>query len=107
MTIITTDDPPITGPLDVVAVPDRPLVGAIAPGRPVRLVAVNPWLPWVNRVGGFTLGVIIAAAVSILLGCPMPWLAAGTAIAAALVFAWVVAGHELRQRRPTTFRVAE
>jgi hypothetical protein len=86
--------------------PPHPTVGDIAPGQPVRLYPVNPWLPWVNRVGGATIGVVLAATVSILLGSPLVWQAAATAITAALVFAWFVAGYELHEKRPKTFKAA-
>lgn len=86
--------------------PEPPTVGDVAPGQPVYLHPVNPWLPWVNRVGGATIGVVLAATVSILLGSPLVWQAIATAITAALVFAWFVAGYEMHEKQPKTFKAA-
>lgn len=80
-------------------------VGNLAPGEPVFLTPDNPWLPYVNRAGGFGLGSIAATVTTILVGSPYIWWALATTVCTALLFAWVVAGHELfEKRRPTRFK---
>lgn len=76
--------------------------GTIAPGTPRLLYPVNPWLPWVTRVGLAAMGVCLAAAVTFLLGNGGYWQVAAVVIAG-MVFAFVVFGHEQCAKRPARF----
>jgi hypothetical protein len=82
----------------------HPPLGTIAPGEPAYLIPDNPWLPWVNRSGGFALGAIGATITSALRESPYLWWAFATTIATTLLFAWFLAAHELYEKRPTKFK---
>lgn len=79
-------------------------LGDIAPGQPVYWVADNPWLPWVNRAAGVAMGAWLASAVTLLLDSDMLRWSLPTSIACTLLFAWLLAGHELFEKRPTKFK---
>lgn len=84
----------------------HPALSEIAASVPTYLIPDNPWLPWVNRAGGATMGVWTAATVSLLLGNLLLWWLAASAITVSLLFAWLVAGHELFEKHPTRFKQA-
>jgi hypothetical protein len=83
-------------------------IDELAPGdfEPVYLVPDNPWLPWANRSAGFAMGAWTAAITTLLLDGPLLRWSVATSIAATLLFAWVVAGHELFEKHPTRFKKA-
>lgn len=71
--------------------------------KPVHLAPVNPWTPWAVRSGGAALGAAVAAMVTTVLHPYLMGWAAAVAITFALLFAFVLAGHELRDRHPIRF----
>lgn len=81
-------------------------LGDIAPGETTYRLAVNPWLPWVIRTGGVSLGATAATIVTICLASPYIWLALATALTSWMVFAWVMAGHDVTEKRPKVFTEA-
>lgn len=92
--------------LDTLAAnPPYPL-GTIAPGEPTYLIPDNQWLPWANRSAGFAIGAWAVSITSLLLGSPLLLWSVATSITATLLFAFVVAGHELREKHPTRFKQA-
>lgn len=79
------------------------VVGEIAPGTPIYLIPVNAWLPWAQRTAGVAMGSWIAATTTLFLTGPL-WWAVATAISTTLLFAFVIAGHELREKHPNQFK---
>jgi disulfide bond formation protein DsbB len=83
-----------------------PGLGEIVPGEPVYMVPDNPWMPWTDRAAGGAIGAWLASAATVLLNMHMlPW-AVATSVAVTLLFAWVMAGHELYERNPRKFKKA-
>lgn len=83
-----------------------PPVGTLVGGEPVYLVADNPWLPWANRAAGAAMGTWTAAIATLAVDNPLWKLLFASAVAMTLLFAWVLAGHELFEKRPTRFKKA-
>jgi hypothetical protein len=79
---------------------------AIAAGQRTYLVAHNPWKPWATRAGLVAIGSCAATIVTIALASPLVWWALASTIATALLFAFLLAGHELTENRPTSFKKA-
>lgn len=101
-----TDTSPGTAPA-IIEQPCTDLqIGAIAPGEPTYLVADNPWKPWATRAGLTAIGSALATIATIALASPLAWWALATFIATALLFAFLLAGHELTEKRPTSFKKA-
>ncbi|GAA0528981.1 hypothetical protein GCM10010172_07010 [Paractinoplanes ferrugineus] len=73
---------------------------------PVYLKAVNPWRPWLFRVGGGSLGVALAAITSIVIDQDVFYPATFTTLGAAFVYAWVLGGYEHTELHPTRFEKA-
>jgi hypothetical protein len=80
--------------------PDFPVPTA---SKPVHLIPVNSWTPWAVRSGGAALGAVTAAIVTTVLHPHLMGWAAAVAITFTLLFAFVLAGHELRERHPIRF----
>lgn len=85
---------------------EKPVLGEITPGKPVYMVPDNPWLTWANRSGGLAIGAWAAATITLLLTPRLLGWMLASAVAVTLLFAWVVAGHELYEKNPRKFRKA-
>src|SRR5690349_1110664 len=80
--------------------PPRPAPQEITRGEPVYLIPDNPWESWTHRTTGTAMGSWLAATVTYLLHPHLLGWALAAAIAATLLFAWVIGGRDLYDRHP-------
>nr|WP_221374432.1 hypothetical protein [Actinoplanes polyasparticus] len=84
----------------------RTEIGEISPGPIVYMIPVNAWIPWADRATGAAAGTWLAAGVTVLETPAHGMWATATGIAMTLLFAFALAGRELRQKHPTRFERA-
>lgn len=91
---------------DIRPVTEPPQLGEIVHAEPVYLVPDNPWTTWTYRAAGIASGSWLADAATYLIHPHLLGWALATAIAATLLFAWVLGGQEAYDRNPKKFKQA-